>query len=153
MPDDEIHARLVRLQQCLMAFHRAVARAHARAAARILRRALRELEWLGLLAHETAQDAWLEAGAVLQEYLAGLRPALPDIGGCAAEVARRVERAQAYWQPPHFAEAAADVLSRTHSTPEDLVALEEALRTFFGELARAAKASDTRDGRPREASG
>ncbi len=120
MPNEEIHSRLARLQESLTAFHGAVGRAHARAAARILRRALRQIEWLGLLAHETAQDAWLDAWAALQEYLAGLRPTLPDIGGCTAEVARRVERAQAYWRPPHFAEAAADVLSRKRSAPEDL---------------------------------
>lgn len=142
MPDSDMARILDELQQRLADFHRAVAQAHERAAARTLGQAARELRWLALLAHETAEDAWLRELAALQE--AGEAEAAKTCTPARLGLAHLVERMRTYWEPPNFSEAAADLLTRRGGAVEDLPALARALTAFWEELTRAVEGTGGR---------
>lgn len=134
MQASEVVPILQRLREQLVDFHQAVARAHERALLRTLEVATRQLRWLAILAHEVTEDSWHGRVASLQEVLSGLPTAAFE--SWALTVPALAQEAHDYWQGRNFAEAAADLLSRQGSTPEDLQALAQALALFFDELAR-----------------
>lgn len=135
MAKDDLVPVVERMREQLVDFHQAVARAHERAMERILEQASRQLRWLTLLAHEAAEDTWHCRLTALQELASGLPTA--DLESGALTPPALVQEARSYWQGASFPEAAADLLTRHGSGPEDLQALAEALRLLFHELARA----------------
>lgn len=67
MAKDDLVPILERMREQLVDFHQVVARAHERALMRIQEQATRQLRWLGLLAHELAEDTWYGKRTALLE--------------------------------------------------------------------------------------
>ena len=136
MAKDDLVPILERMREQLVDFHQVVARAHERALMRIQEQATRQLRWLGLLAHELAEDTWYGKLTALLEWASGLPTTALE--SSALTPAALAEAARAYWQGPSFPEAVAHLVSRQATVIEDLQAIAQVLAVFLDELGRAA---------------
>lgn len=148
MRADEIAETLERLRDRVGDFHRALAIAHHRAAARALEQAARELRWLAALSWDVAGDAWEHTLTALGEAALGLASASGSLAPENLNLSSLGARARGYWSGGAFPEAAADLLTREGSRPEDLEALARALALFLEELDRATGGSASAPGGP-----
>ena len=126
-----------RLAEQLGAFHEAVAAAHQQAMTKVLEQAIRTLGWLTWVAHETAENAWQQKLAALQDVLRGLPSAAEALSEKALASSTLAEQARRYWESQNFTNAVRDLLARQPADIQDLEALQQALRWFFEALAQA----------------
>ena len=137
MRDVEASQLADNLQQ-LGAFHQAVAVAHHQAVTRVIEHAMRTLRWLTVIAHETAQNAWQQKIAALQDYLAGLTSAAEALSVDAVTPTALAAQTRAYWNRQEISHALRDLLAQDPADIRDLASLHLALTWFFDALIQAA---------------